>query len=1160
MPTTLETGSAPSQVDNGKIPNQRPKQAKKRILFKAVLSLLLVLLLAIAAVVIWLANSQTDKLIMQALNYALKDYHSEISGMTLADSQLEEWHIKQLNLKVKDSQIQLTDVHISLLLDWPKRVADLQKFRDVNYLTQQIKHISTGNIKVALGPSLLDKGNSVPGEPGPAIALDIDNLPSIHLGETQLILPPSDQFPAYTVVMDSLDLTENAMLSSQFSHAGEAIMSFNAQLLPHQWTVDSKVQLAPLQTALSAISQRQTPNSLLYVLTPLVQQWQALRIDVQGELASHARLDLAAGTLLSQHQFTPQRLAFRQWEDLVVNTTPLTIDISGQLDALTLALAPLTFSITPNLAQQTSLLNQLAKRDAADPANIMHALKGLQIDEKTLGLKVELPQTLRYSLSHSPSQWPLTLGELRLSTINSKIDTQLTLSQFSLTQNNDAVNIASHWALNAKQTAPLTLNALWKGTTGTDIHWQKASLHSAGEATLNYHPENLQWQLSTHVINQDHAIKPVPSTHIGTALAMQTTSLSAEADDMTPMKEKANEPQNSKMGDSFTFVIEDLTLTTPPKREAAPRNQNLNLNSAAHTHTGVTTSSNELAFAQLKLYATSPLTLSIRHSSARSPTISNVATAAHIVSTAQPIQKNHPRNPIAFTDAGQFHLDLPAFNLHIERLLVSQTRAQTPNSLANGQTKLTPTELTRTELSSAAFNLTLAKPMAMIFPRQQPASPHSSFSSSTQQNATPSLLTSLAQQTLKNHVNWQISQLKLEKQFTSKGRSRKENLLNLDNLQLQQALTWHNKQLQGVETWQVGTVELESSHTLQFAAGAQPLTLSGKWQLDTSMTQTLALLNQLQPLPPEVVFTGDNTLAAEFNLSQSANDTRFTMHIKQSVADLAGFYQNTQFEGGELQAQCDFTWGISQQNTNTHSQMAATSGVSQLNCPQTQVRFSLFDPGFPLTDIAISADIALSKDADKPAENWLQQLTGLSDTDVSMTAKGNVLTGQFLLPEFTLKLQDKSHAYLILQGMSLEEVLKIQPQIGITANGIFDGVLPADLVNGKVSITGGQLAARAPGGLIAIAGNPAVDQMRLSQPYLDFAFSTLEHLQYNQLSSSFDMSTEGDAKLLVEIKGRSKDVERPIHLNYSHEENMLQLFRSLQIGNDLQDKIEKSVK
>ncbi|MGH1382391.1 MAG: YdbH domain-containing protein, partial [Shewanella xiamenensis] len=298
-------------------------------------------------------------------------------------------------------------------------------------------------------------------------------------------------------------------------------------------------------------------------------------------------------------------------------------------------------------------------------------------------------------------------------------------------------------------------------------------------------------------------------------------------------------------------------------------------------------------------------------------------------------------------------------------------------------------------------------------------------------------------------------------------------------------------------------------------------------------------------------------LQAQFKLTHQPEQTQFAMQITQSMTELEGFYQDTTFEGGKLQAQCEFTWG---QSYKTPQASGDFSSLSRLNCPQTMINFNLFDPGFPLTDIEVEADIVLGKDAEKLPDNWLQQLTGLSDTDVSMTAKGKVLNGQFLLPDFNLKLQDKSHAYLLLQGMNLEEVLRIQPQIGIYADGIFDGVLPVDLVDGKVSISGGQLAARAPGGLIAISGNPAVDQMRQSQPYLDFVFSALEHLEYSQLSSSFDMDQTGDANLLVEVKGRSKGIERPIHLNYSHEENMLQLFRSLQIGNDLQDRIEKSVK
>ncbi|MDX5996196.1 YdbH domain-containing protein [Shewanella oneidensis] len=505
----------------------------------------------------------------------------------------------------------------------------------------------------------------------------------------------------------------------------------------------------------------------------------------------------------------------------------------------------------------------------------------------------------------------------------------------------------------------------------------------------------------------------------------------------------------------------------------------------------------------------------------------------------------------ATTAAGsQFALNLPPMSLTLKQLRFSQTveTLAIDNAHAQHQTQAldhsTKTSLSsRDDITVQDFSLGLSQGVAVNFSSQDP------------------FLTAIQSSQIKNTLHWQAKQLSIEKQLSAKGRTRKQTVLKLDNLALVQDLHWKNSTLIGDEQWQVGNVQLQSHHQLQLANANLPLLLTGQWVVDTSMTEALSLLNQTQPLPAELNMTGHNQLQAQFQLTHQPEQTEFAMQITQSMTELEGFYKDTRFEGGKLQAQCEFTWGQSYKTPQASGDLSNYfSNLSRLNCPQTIMTFRLFDPGFPFTDIEVNADIVLDRDAEKLPENWLQQLTGLSDTDVSMTAKGNVLSGQFLLPDFNLKLQDKSHAYLLLQGMDLEEVLRIQPQIGIYANGLFDGVLPVDLVDGKVSISGGQLAARAPGGLIAISGNPAVDQMRQSQPYLDFVFSALEHLAYSQLSSSFDMDNTGDATLLVEVKGRSQGIERPIHLNYSHEENMLQLFRSLQIGNDLQNRIEKSVK
>ena len=231
--------------------------------------------------------------------------------------------------------------------------------------------------------------------------------------------------------------------------------------------------------------------------------------------------------------------------------------------------------------------------------------------------------------------------------------------------------------------------------------------------------------------------------------------------------------------------------------------------------------------------------------------------------------------------------------------------------------------------------------------------------------------------------------------------------------------------------------------------------------------------------------------------------------------------------------------------------------ITDINA-EAAVAFSSESKVAPLTDS--EAQSGAESESNQQNLALAQQLLGVKQASVNLTAKGDLLGGQLLIPQFEVNLNKPSSAYFVLQKIDLAELLALQPLIGVYADGIFDGVLPVRIEAGKASVNGGKLAARAPGGLIAIGNNPAVEQMRQSQPYLEFAFATLEHLDYTELSSTFDMTAAGDATLKVNVKGRSQGVERPIHFNYSQEENMIQLLRSLQIGDNLQNQIEKAVK
>ncbi|MGW7678211.1 YdbH domain-containing protein [Shewanella sp. S23-S33] len=1123
--TQISAGPRSGALGSGTDTHVAAQNRRKFPLKKTLLATSLTGILAGVALTVWIVNTQAEQLIIRAANFALTGMDSELIDIELGKSQLEHWRITSANLRVHDSHIKLNDLNIQLKLDWPQSFAELKQFSQASYLTQKITQISTGDIEVELGQSLFLPNRNAIDEQGPALALDIKSLPLIDIGKTSLILKAQhlntqNDLPVYRLMMDKLSLSGAGEINSEFSHAGESIATLKATLETNKWQLMSQIQLAPLLASLHQISLRQAQDSVLSPLTELDKEWQALAIDLQGQLVSNSSITLTSGELISEHQLIDPKLTFNQLAALELAPKPelapkseLAFKIAGHVAELDLKLEPFSLALSPNTEQQQRLM-QLLDKSLAKPSSqsvsepvsqpiaeqvpdplasqIAKLLSGLKSTDTPVGIALTLPEALHYPLTQIPQDVHLAnplsikLPQVKLKTLGSKLDTQVDLANVEITKSTEALSFKTDWRLSTRQTGSMQLSELWANPP-QDYSWNNSQLTTAGTFNLVQTPSSTDWQFIT--------------------AATKSTELTQST------------KQNT--GNTLQFAVGEL------KRISMQ-----NKNAAKHA---------EFSLGSIAINALAPLNISSQKSThTQSSGIQNAS-----IQKASPAQSSVPTSDTA----NRLTLAIPPLTLALEQLYFSQTKQTLVTddvvTEANADKNASTSIITKTDMNAGHFSIALQKAMSFELKPDIEA-----------------LFDSILATTWRNQLAWQASQLNIEKQLSSKGRSRKETVLKLDKLTLAQSLDWKNNTLFGDEHWQVGTVELQSQHKLNLATANNPLVLTGQWVVNTSMTEALALLNQTQPLPSELNVTGNNQLQAQFNLTQQRDQTQFAMQITQSMTELEGFYKDIIFEGGKLQAQCEFTWGQSykKESHNKSQDKGYFSSLSKLNCPQTLMTFNLFDPGFPLTDIEVEADIALGKDAEKLPDNWIQQLTGLSDTDVSMTAKGKVLSGQFLLPEFNLKLQDKSHAYLLLQAMSLEEVLRIQPQIGIYADGIFDGVLPVDLINGKVSITGGQLAARAPGGLIAISGNPAVEQMRQSQPYLDFVFSTLEHLQYSQLSSSFDMDQAGDAKLLVEVKGRGEGIERPIHLNYSHEENMLQLFRSLQIGNDLQDRIEKSVK
>ncbi|WP_144208623.1 YdbH domain-containing protein [Shewanella donghaensis] len=417
-----------------------------------------------------------------------------------------------------------------------------------------------------------------------------------------------------------------------------------------------------------------------------------------------------------------------------------------------------------------------------------------------------------------------------------------------------------------------------------------------------------------------------------------------------------------------------------------------------------------------------------------------------------------------------------------------------------------------------------------------------------------SLMGILLAQTNRANLTWQLDDISIDKLTMNRAKLRRYPALRLNSLNLEQAISLQSQLLTSTEQWQLDELSLSSYHLLQLPKNNNPMSVAGQWRTESDLAPLLNVFSQTQMLPSELNVSGKNKFEAGFALLENQGISLFEMKFEQSLTELEALYNDWFFYDGNINANCQFNWQQANSiSTKTYSQ-------SRLLCQETALSIAEAYVGINLENLNFNANISLGKDAQIPPKNWLQEISGLSDTEINLTASGKLLDGEFLLPEFHVKLQDESEAYLILNGISLQALLEAQPQVGVYADGIFDGVLPATLIDGKVNISGGHLAARTPGGLIQVSDNPALEQLKTTQPYLELVVQALEHLQYSELISTLDMQNNGDASIAIKVKGKSQDIERPIHLNYSHEENLFQLFKSTQIGNQLQNDIERSVK
>ncbi|MCF2859016.1 YdbH domain-containing protein [Pseudoalteromonas sp. SMS1] len=129
---------------------------------------------------------------------------------------------------------------------------------------------------------------------------------------------------------------------------------------------------------------------------------------------------------------------------------------------------------------------------------------------------------------------------------------------------------------------------------------------------------------------------------------------------------------------------------------------------------------------------------------------------------------------------------------------------------------------------------------------------------------------------------------------------------------------------------------------------------------------------------------------------------------------------------------------------------------------------------------------------------------------------------------------------------------------GVELRGRVSGQLPVLIEQGEIAITHGKLR-NIDVGFLSIENNESVEALKSHQAGIDTAFSLLESLDIEKLSSDVTLSPDGWLDLAVEIAGVNAQAQQPINFNYTHSENIFQLFRALRLSDEITNEVEKAL-
>ncbi len=146
---------------------------------------------------------------------------------------------------------------------------------------------------------------------------------------------------------------------------------------------------------------------------------------------------------------------------------------------------------------------------------------------------------------------------------------------------------------------------------------------------------------------------------------------------------------------------------------------------------------------------------------------------------------------------------------------------------------------------------------------------------------------------------------------------------------------------------------------------------------------------------------------------------------------------------------------------------------------------------------------------------------------------------------------------LSIDELSLDELLKLEQEQGLTGEGRLSGNLPLHLGEKGFSVTNGFLKTNG-SGVIQYQPTPEVQALGQSNQGMSMALAALENFHYSSLSAAVNYEPNGSLMLATNLQGANPHWNQghPVNFTINVSENLHKLLKSLQFADDLTQQIE----